>query len=163
EALGQDFHSRGVREAEQVRLLRKLWSDERVTFEGRFDTVTLASINPRPLRSIPIWFGGRSEAVLKRMARLGDGWIALGAPDEKLRADVDKVHAEMAKVGRNPDDFGLEGSINVTSGEPEGWAKQVEAWRAFGASHLTVRTFPQISAPRDGVTVEDHIALLKRF
>ena len=163
EALGQDFHTRGAREAEQVRLLRRLWSEEIVTFNGKFDTVTLASINPRPLRSIPIWFGGRSEAVLKRMGRLGDGWIALGVPDDSLRAAVDVIHGEMKRAGRDPSTFGLEGAVNVSSGDPDVWRKQVESWRAFGATHISIRTMPAISAPREGITVADHIGLLRQF
>ncbi len=163
EALGQDFRSRGAREAEQVRLLRKLWSDEIVTFNGKFDTVTLASINPRPLRSIPIWFGGRSEVIFKRMARLGDGWISLEPPDDRLRASLEKIQAEMTANGWDPGTFGLEGQVNITTGDPQRWARQVESWRAFGASHLSIRTMPHISEPRQGITVANHLALLRRL
>ncbi len=64
EALGQSFNTRGKREEEQVQLLRKLWSEPLVTFQGQFDHIDRACINPRPTRRIPIWFGGFSEAGL---------------------------------------------------------------------------------------------------
>lgn len=163
EALGQDFHTRGARQAEQVRLLRRLWGEELVDFHGKFDTVSRASINPRPLRQIPIWFGGRDPAVVRRMARLGDGWIANGPPDDSLRAALDHVHAGMRAAGRDPGKFGLEGTINISDGDPERWARQVQTWRTFGATHLAVRTMPGIRAPREGITVADHIAALRGF
>lgn len=163
EALGQDFHTRGARQAEQVRLLRRLWSDELVDFHGKFDTVSRASINPRPLRQIPIWFGGRDPAVVRRMARLGDGWIANGPPDDSLRSALEQVHAGMKAAGRDPAKFGLEGTINISDGDPERWARQVQTWQTFGATHLAVRTMPGIRAPREGITVADHIAALRGF
>ena len=61
EALGQDFHTRGRRLEAQVALLRRLWTEPTVTFEGEFDTVTAAGIAPMPIqRPIPVWFGGSS-------------------------------------------------------------------------------------------------------
>src|SRR6185437_9886180 len=75
DALGQDFRTRGAREEEQVQLLRKLWSEPLVSFDGRFDHIDRACINPRPRRPIPIWFGGFVEAAYRRAARLGDGFI----------------------------------------------------------------------------------------
>lgn len=163
EALGQDFHTRGQREAEQVRLLRKLWSDEIVDFHGKFDTVSRASINPRPTRRIPIWFGGGSPAVIKRMARLGDGWIVTGIPDDRLRASLDELRGLVAASGRDASSFGLEGTVNISDGDPDRWMRQSETWRTLGATHLSIRTMPGIRAPREGTTVDDHIAALRRY
>src|SRR5438046_8362596 len=56
QALNESFHNRGKRQAEQVELLRKLWTEESLTFEGSFHTVEQASINPRPTRPVPVWF-----------------------------------------------------------------------------------------------------------
>src|ERR1700729_1577612 len=82
DALGQDFHVRGKRVAEQIELLRRLWSEPLVNFVGKFDRVDRASLNPRPRRSIPIWLSGFAEVSLKRAAALADGFIfADGAAD----------------------------------------------------------------------------------
>ena len=85
EALGENFHDRGRRSEEQVDLLRKLWTSDLVTFEGRWHTVTDAGLNPLPIqRPIPIWFGGRAEQLLRRVARLGDGWFPLFRPRRSI-------------------------------------------------------------------------------
>ena len=79
EALGQDFHVRGKRSEEQIELMRQLWTNEAVTFNGKWDKITAAGLNPLPVqRPIPIWLGGSSEQVLKRVATLSDGWIPDG-------------------------------------------------------------------------------------
>ena len=76
ESLGQDFHTRGRRLEEQVGLLRRLWSEPLVEFEGDFDRIPAVGINPRPGRQIPIWMGGTAPVVLDRIGRIGDGWVA---------------------------------------------------------------------------------------
>ena len=58
EALNETFTNRGRREAEQVELMRRLWTEETLSFDGEFHTVEAAGINPRPSAPIPIWFGG---------------------------------------------------------------------------------------------------------
>src|SRR3954469_24217863 len=63
QALNESFHNRGKRQAEQVELLRKLWTEESLTFEGQFHTVEHASINPRPARPVPVWVGGTRPAA----------------------------------------------------------------------------------------------------
>jgi probable F420-dependent oxidoreductase len=73
DALGQDFATRGARLDEQIDLLRRLWTEPLVTFEGRFDHVERACINPRPLRAIPLWIGGFSEPAYQRAGRRGTG------------------------------------------------------------------------------------------
>jgi probable F420-dependent oxidoreductase len=73
EALGQDFATRGRRMEEQVGLLRALWGDSIVSFEGEFDRVTAAGINPLPASSIPIWMGGQADRVMDRIGRWGTG------------------------------------------------------------------------------------------
>ncbi|HLE81312.1 MAG TPA: LLM class F420-dependent oxidoreductase, partial [Dehalococcoidia bacterium] len=71
EALGEDFHNRGRRMEEQIAVLRALWTQEVVTFEGKWHRITEAGINPLPVqRPIPIWMGGGAEPVLQRIARL---------------------------------------------------------------------------------------------
>ena len=74
EALDQNFHNRGRRQEEQVALMRRLWTEPVVDFQGEFHTVSRAGIDPRPRRPIPVWFGGSAEPQLKRAARIGDGW-----------------------------------------------------------------------------------------
>jgi probable F420-dependent oxidoreductase len=97
EALGVEFSARGARLEEQVEVLRKLWDEPTFTYAGRFHRVTAAGINPRPSRTVPLWFGGSAPAALERCARLGDGWMPLGGTGDKTRQalDIIRTHREI--------------------------------------------------------------------
>ncbi|SVC26420.1 uncharacterized protein METZ01_LOCUS279274, partial [marine metagenome] len=82
QALGTDWKTRGARQAEQIEVLKRLWTDDLVTFKGRFHDLYEVNITPPPVqRPIPIWFGGDSEPVIRRAARYGDGWMPILTPD----------------------------------------------------------------------------------
>src|ERR1700716_3975350 len=82
EALGTEWKTRGARQAEQIEVLRLLWSGKSIDFNGRFHNLKGVNIVPPPVqRPIPIWIGGSSDAVVKRAARLGDGWMPIIDPD----------------------------------------------------------------------------------
>jgi len=152
EALGEDFGNRGRRQEEQVDLLRQLWSNDSVDFDGQWHRVTKAGINPRPARTIPIWFGGNAEPVLKRAARLGDGWFPLVPPDERGKAAVETIRAGLAEAGRDPASFGIEPQARVAGGNPDRWRRHAKGWRELGATHLSVVTM------RAGLTTpDDHL------
>ena len=141
EALGANFENRGQRCAEQVEILRRLWTQELVTFEGRWHKITDAGINPLPVqRPIPLWFGGTDERALRRLAKLGDGWFPLLAPDDKCRQAIERIRAYAKEAGRNPDKIGIEGRINYGQGAPEAWMNEFQAWQNLGASHICVNT-----------------------
>ncbi len=159
EALGQDFGSRGRRIEEQVSLLRRLWTEPLVTFQGRGHTVSDAGLNPLPLqRPIPIWFGGAADPVLRRMARLGDGWMPNTMPPEQGRPLVEALRGYLAEAGRDPAAFGIDVRLNLGSLTQPGWEAYATEWRALGATHLCVNTMGAgFAAP------QDHIAALQRF
>src|SRR5213075_2778064 len=74
--LNESFRDRGRRSEEQVAVMKALWADPHVTFEGKYHTIEDAGINPLPARrSIPIWLGGHADATLRRVASWGDGWM----------------------------------------------------------------------------------------
>ncbi|MFD0660940.1 LLM class F420-dependent oxidoreductase [Thermocatellispora tengchongensis] len=85
EALGEDFTTRGRRIEEQVGLMRRLWTERSLTFEGAFDRVTGAGLAPLPVRRpIPVWFGAQSPAAYRRAGRLADGWFPQMSPGPEL-------------------------------------------------------------------------------
>jgi probable F420-dependent oxidoreductase len=159
EALGENFHNRGRRSEEQIDLLRKLWTQELVTFDGRWHKVTDAGINPLPVqRPIPLWFGGGDNRALRRLARLGDGWFPLMAPDNKLCATIERIRNDAREAGRDPDKIGIEGRIAYGQGLPESWLKDLEAWQKLGATHLSFNTMKAgLSGPAA------HIEAIRRF
>ena len=159
EALGENFHNRGRRSEEQIEVMRALWTQELVTYEGRWHKITDAGINPLPVqRPIPIWFGGRADPVLRRVARIGDGWFPLFRPDDAGRAMVDRLRAYAREEGREPESIGIESWISVRSGGPDQWIKSVEAWRELGATHISVNTMGAGLSSPDG-----HIDAIRRF
>jgi probable F420-dependent oxidoreductase len=159
EALGQDWHVRGRRQAEQITLMQRLWTERTVVFEGAFDRVHHAGINPLPLqRPIPIWFGGGVDAVLRRAAKYGQGWIPLGLPDAQFEEQLARLHGYLRDQGRDPSAFGLEAWIRSGIGGPDKWREAAERWRTLGASHVTFYTSGQ------GIGgVEQQIEALKQF
>jgi probable F420-dependent oxidoreductase len=166
EALREPFDNRGRRSAEQVEVLRALWTQPVVDFRGEFHRISHAGLNPMPVqRPIPVWFGVGSreqpvppEAALRRIARLADGWSPNFAPDTQGRALVDRVHQYAREGGRDPATLPLEGRIRLAGQGPEGWAKQVDAWKALGATSV-------IAEPRGaGLKFPDgHLDVLRRF
>jgi alkanesulfonate monooxygenase SsuD/methylene tetrahydromethanopterin reductase-like flavin-dependent oxidoreductase (luciferase family) len=141
EALGENFKNRGRRSEEQVELMRQLWTQELVTFEGNWHKITDAGLNPLPIqRPIPIWFGGTDDRALRRLARLGDGWFPLLAPDDKCRAAIEKIRAFAREAGRDPDRIGIEGRIAFGQGSAETWTQDIAAWKNLGATHLSLNT-----------------------
>jgi probable F420-dependent oxidoreductase len=147
-ALGMGFATRARRFEEQIQLMRKLWTERVVTFDGHFDTVKAAGINPRPIQQpIPIWIGASAEAAIKRATKIADGFLPLRPLEGGWQTTMDKVHAWLQEAGREPSTFGIEGRLDTAQGSPDDWRKVVEMWRGFGASHLSVSTTHAGSGP----------------
>ena len=159
EALGEDFHNRGRRSEEQIEVLRALWTQELVTYEGRWHKITDAGLNPLPVqRPIPLWFGGYADPVLRRIARFGDGWIPLFRPDDNARATIAKLGDYARQEGREPGDIGIESWVSIRNRRPEEWVKDVAAWKDLGATHIAVSTMRAGLSSPDG-----HIDAIRRF
>jgi len=159
EALNENFRNRGKRSEEQIAVLRALFTDDVVTFHGRYHHIEAAGLNPMPVqRPIPIWIGGSSEATLKRVGEMGDGWFPQRAPDETAREMIEKTRAYARAAGRDPGRIGFEARVSIGGKNPDDWAREVEGWRALGATHLTVNTMKAgLNAPRE------HIDAIRRF
>ena len=140
EALGTDFHNRGRRIEEQVDLLRGLWANELVTYEGRWHRVTDAGINPLPVRrSIPLWMGGTAEAALRRAARLADGWTVNMRLSPELERAMMAIRGWVRDAGRDPDTFGIAGRV-VWRGDAGSVARDLARFEELGATHASVNT-----------------------
>lgn len=140
-SLGQDFHTRGKRFEEQIHLLRHLWTEPLVNYTGRWDTIPDAGINPLPLQpSIPVWFGGHAESVLRRAAQLADGWMPNYRQPKDARPALDQLKRFLAETGRERSSFGIEARIAFGSGDPEIWHELMQAWQLAGATHFSINT-----------------------
>ncbi|MDT7645591.1 MAG: hypothetical protein QOC75_2591 [Pseudonocardiales bacterium] len=140
EALGQDFTTRGRRLDEQVELLRRLWTEQTVTSEGRFDRITGAGLAPMPVQSpIPIWIGGLSERAYRRIGRFADGWFPMVPPGPALDEARAVVAASATEAGRDAAALGMEGQVPWRDDLDKAAALAVE-WERAGATHLAVNT-----------------------
>jgi probable F420-dependent oxidoreductase len=160
EALGESFKNRGRRIEEQIEVMRGLWTKELVTFRGQWHHVPDAGINPLPVqRPIPIWMGGESEVVVRRAARLADGWMPHFRPGAEAQAVVDRVHGYVKEAGRDPRAFGIEGRLTLSQVPPEQRTRELAEWRAMrGVTHLGIHTVGL------GLkTPDEHTRTLERF
>lgn len=159
EALGMDFSDRGRRIEEQIEVMRLLWTEELVNFEGQEHRITDAGLNPLPVQQpIPVWFGGHADSVLRRTARIGDGWFPLFAPDDAGAAEVEKLHGYIREAGRDPAAVGIETWLNMEDETPDRWRAHAEGWKRLGATHYSVNTMNAGLA-----TPQDHIEAIGRI
>jgi len=158
-ALNENFHNRGRRQAEQVEVLRALWTQRLVTFNGKYHTISDAGIHPLPVqRPIPIWFGGGSDASFRRMARLGDGWMTNTGNIDQLAGELATLRAYIADAGRNPADFGVDFRISLRRDPEAEWPVIIERLAALGVSHVSINT---MNCGLGGVG--SHLDAVKRF
>jgi len=153
DATGTDYHTRGKRFEEQIDLMRKLWTEDYVSYDGRWHQFDAIGIVPPPVqRPIPVWLGGASDPVLNRIGRIGDGWLSTKLDGAAQAAE--KIYVAASAAGRDPSEIAIEGRLEVAGKTPDQWAAGLKAWQDAGATYLTVRG--------DG-NVSGDIDLAKRF
>ncbi|MEE9282055.1 MAG: LLM class F420-dependent oxidoreductase [Myxococcota bacterium] len=156
EALGESFHDRGKRSEEQIDLMRKLWAEEAISYDGRWHKVTDAGLNPLPpRRAIPVWLGGMAPQVIERVGRLADGWFPF--PNPNLEAQLAQMREHARAAGRDPADIGIE--CMLPAGEDAGKTRErVERLQALGATHVAAVTM-NVNLPDP----QAHIDTIRRF
>ena len=157
--LGQDFATRGRRLEEQIGLMRSLWKEPVISFEGEFDQIDRAGLNPLPLAGdIPIWMGGSGPRILDRIGRIGDGWFPLLLRPADTAAGMDRIRETASAAGRDPDAIGLMCMVTET-GNLEKQVEMAGRYRDVGATHLvlTVQSDPSLR------TLDQHVAAFTRF
>ena len=158
DALGADFHTRGTRCEEQIELIRRLWTESDVVFEGRWDGMAGGGIDPLPARPIPIWIGASGEPaprIRRRIGRQADGWFVLCSPEQ-----FDPIKADIADAagaaGRDPAAIGAEAGVAVVGARQAEWRDRVAGWHAKGLSHLCLRTLG------GGLDADGHMAVARQ-
>jgi len=154
QALGQDFHTRGARQEEQIELLRRLFTEPVVDFSGRFDRVDRAALMPKPARPIPIWLGGHGDVAFDRAARLADGFIFFGMGLDRSLEAWKRLRDRVRDLRGSVEEFGAEYVALPRDGRADVKA-EVDAWREAGGSHVSVVT---MGLGLD--SVDDHIDYL---
>lgn len=159
ESLNVDFRTRADLYEEQIEVLRLLWTQDVVTYAGRYHTIDRAGLLPRPVqRPIPIWLGGgRSggpRSVFERIGRLADGWVCNMLPGKGFDDAIAVIREASVAAGRPADAVQLQGIIQPRPGEDPAAAlpKQLERWREVGATRVGV------SGLNAGRSPQEHIA-----
>jgi probable F420-dependent oxidoreductase len=155
EALGEDFSTRGRRCEEQVDLMRRLWTEDTVTYRGKWHRVTGAGLAPLPLqRPIPVWFGASSPRAYRRAGRLADGWFPMVGPGPQLDEALRLLRQAATEAGRDPASIPMEGRVSW-QGNPDKLVDDARRWNAAGATHVSINTMGAGLA-----SVDDHLAAL---
>lgn len=178
QALNSTFEDRGARSAEQIEVLRLLWTEKCFTFEGKWHTLIGVGMNPLPVQKpVPIWLGGEADPVLKRVAKLADGWYLPSYLNEEQMAEkIAKLHGFARDIGRDPSTIGIEGINRMWGRSPEESAESLDMWKRLGATHVTFNTesdsymkrLPGVQMEVKGgrsdiVTMDDRIDAIRRF
>jgi len=156
-ALGADFSTRGKRLTEQIPYLRRLWTEELISFEGEFDQIDRANIVPRPDRLIPIWGGGFAEPAFRRAVRLADGFIfGYGLSDAASNGWL-RVQELLAEAGRPVEEFGAQFLLHPPDGPytDEEITEGLLRLQRAGATHASIFTMG-----RGFTGVDQHIQYL---
>lgn len=148
--VGDYWGRRGARQANQIEMMRKLWSGELVEHTDVDHTVARAKLVPAPQRQIPVWFGGFSAPAYDRAARIGDGFIFSGRQLDIAVEAKERIETTRAEIGRT-DPFGFESIMPYANGDDR-WVADLERWKRAGGSHACVVT---MGAGLD--TVDQHI------
>lgn len=156
DALGMPFDQRGEILEEQVVVLRALWTERSVTFDGRFHQIRAAGLAPLPLqRPIPIWVGAFAPAALRRVGRIADGWFPMVRPGGGLDKALEIIGEGAAEVNRDVSDIKFEGRLEYSVRDHAKIADHARRWQQAGASYLSLNTM------HAGLTsVDEHIAAL---
>jgi probable F420-dependent oxidoreductase len=156
DGLNEEFGNRGKRLEEQIEVMRALWEQPSISFQGKWHHIDNAGILPLPRqRPLPIWIGGRAEPAVRRAARIADGFFPNGAPSDDVRNQIRILNDELDKIGRDRPAFGVEARISVSKGTPNDWRRDAATWRELGVTHLSL-----VTMGGGFTTIEEHLDAL---
>ena len=156
EALGENFRNRGRRSAEQIDVLRRLWAEPIITYEGQWHKITEAGLNPLPRnRTIPIWLGGVAPQVISRVAKLGDGWFPFYNPD--IETQIQEMQTQARAYDRDPNSIGIECVLRANQSKQDA-IDRIKHCQDIGVTHISVVTMSQ-----GYDTVQEHIDSISRY
>jgi len=146
------FEHRGSRAVEQVQLMKRLWTEDNVTFKGKFYNVENLSVGPKPIQKPhpPIWTGGSAEVALKRAGSWADGFICGSSAIPEFPSTWEKIASYAKAAGRDPNKISKAGLTFMAIDEDQSKAvKTVEDYvmRYYGRLRADVANTSLVGAP----------------
>ena len=155
DVLNTDYKSRGSQIDEAIELMRACWGDEHINYDGEHYQADEIAMEPKPPQGagIPIWIGGTKAPALRRVARLGDGWMAMNAPgDDPIEDRIAALHRYAEEVDRDPATIGMQMSLSPDAlnkeerkrfyADPELLLRQLVKIRDLGFTETSIDCVP---------------------
>ena len=156
-AFGVDPERYVARFTEGLALMKALWTESRVTFDGEFWQLEDSAMEPKPFQKPfpPIWFGGAGRTALRRAVRLGNGFFGAGSsPTAKFAEQVQIVREALAESGRPTEDFPIAKRVYIAVDENAGLARtriNAELERLYGRRSEDIEAAAVAGTPEDCV------------
>ena len=154
--LGQSFRNRGRRMDEMIEVMRTLWAGGMVEHHGEYYDFGRLQMSPAPKARIPIVLGGLSEPALRRVGRLGDGWISDIHTTQELREIVAKIRAYRDEYGRADTPLEIVAACSDAF-DADGFRRLEEV----GVTH--VQTMPWLMYGGSTDSLDDKVDGIRRF
>lgn len=163
EALGVPFERRGERMAEQIDVLRQLWSNELVDIHGTEHQFSGVGLNPLPEKPIPLWVGATSAIGFRRVARQADGWICPGgALSPAVQGWLDMLAQALREAPPRERPLGIDGRLDMRYRPLDELAREAVRWRELGATHISVNTMAPYDRRAEKLSLDEHLELLRQ-
>jgi len=156
-AFGVDPQRYVARFTEGIALMKALWTESSVTFDGEFWQLKDAAMEPKPLQKPfpPLWFGGSGRTAVERAVRLGDGFFGAGStPTAKFADQVQVVRGALAEAGRPTADFPIAKRVYVAVDDDAGRARtrmDAALERLYGRRVADIEAAAVVGPPADCV------------
>ena len=146
------FEHRGSRAVEQVQLMKRLWTEDNVTYKGRFYNVENLTVGPKPIQKPhpPIWTGGSADLALKRAGTWANGFICGSSAIPEFPATWEKIAGYAKAAGRDPNKINKAGLTFMAIDDDQNKAvKTVEDYvmRYYGRLRVDVANTSLVGAP----------------
>ena len=134
--LGADHASRGKRMDESIEVMRKLWREDKVAYDGRFYQFEDVTMAPKPVgNSVPLWIGGNSPAAIRRAAARGDGWLPSSPDPQTLQSGVEQL--QKLTTGRQMPTIATTLFVDASLSDKE---NRLARTKVFGSAQQMVHT-----------------------
>ena len=145
-AFGFNADHRVTRFEEGIDLLKRLWTESEVKFDGKFWQMDKVTVEPKPLQKPhpPLIFGAHAPAALKRAVKLGNGWMGAGSsPIPVFKQSLNDIRGFMDEAGVSQSDFSLSKRVYIAVDRDKEKAKRkLMEWFAqyYGSAELALKT-----------------------